>query len=127
MQNLLRIISTISVVLCFPQNMNAQTIDYAVKVASGFVAISADRKIEIVEGFAAISADQKWEIIGACSNRPNLTVEIVEGFAAISADQKIEIVEGFAAISADKKICITNPRELDREILRKLKLMDQRT
>ena len=94
MQNLLRIISTISAVLCFPQNMNAQTIDYAVKVASGIAGISADQKIEIVDGFAAISADQ------------------------------IEIVDGFAAIFADKKICITNPRELDRDILRKLKLID---
>jgi hypothetical protein len=80
------------------------TVDYAVEFKSGLSI--ADMTIEIVDGLHI--ADETWEIVGACSNRPTFSIEIVDGLSI-----------------ADKKICITNPKSLDKKILKKLKLIKE--
>lgn len=84
------------------------TVHYAVEVVNFFETI----RIKIVNLFE----DETWKVVGVCTNRPNLRVQIVDLFE----DRRIKIVNLFE----DKRVCITNPRNLNEDTLRKLKLID---
>ena len=98
----------------------AELINYAVQVSDDF-SISYDLKIKISDDFS-ISYDEKWKVVGACANAPNIKVKLADDFS-ISYDKKIKIVDDFS-ISYDKKVCITNANSLDRQTLKKLRLIN---
>ena len=84
----------------------AELVNYAVQVSDDF-SISYDLKIKISDDFS-ISYDEKWKVVGACSNTPNIKVKLADDFS----------------ISYDKKVCITNANSLDRQTLKKLRLIN---
>lgn len=84
----------------------AQSINHAVKSVDFF----EDVRVKIVDYFE----DEKWQVLGTCANMPDLKVKFVDFFE----DKKVKIVDSLA----DKKVCITNARELNAGLIRKLKL-----
>lgn len=92
----------------FPSNIKAQNIDFAVQVNEYVGDISV-----VINEYVG---DESWVIVGECSNSPNLTITINEYLG----DKSVVINEYLG----DKYVCITNVDELDRETLKKLKLLD---
>ena len=85
----------------------SQTIDYAVHVDKYY----GDLTIVIDDYYG----DETWVIVGACKNKPNLTITIDKYYG----DKTIVIDKYFG----DKKVCITNAHLLDEDTLRQLKLI----
>lgn len=107
-----------------PTWVDAQTVDFAARICDGLsCSISADLTVHICDGFScSMSADQTWNNVGACSNRPNVTLNICDSIScSISADLTVHICDGFScSVSADRSFCVTNGNSLDVETLENL-------
>ena len=97
-----------STMVFISSNVRAQSVDFAVQVNEyvGDVSVVINEYV----------GDESWVIVGACSNSPNLTITINE----YVGEKSVVINEYFG----DRSVCITNADELDRETLKKLKLID---
>ena len=97
-----------------PQNVNAQTVDLAVKVVHS--PGGADKWVYVVDSPGG--ADEWWYVVGACKNNPSIWVYVVDSPGG--ADKWVYAVGSPGG--ADKWVCITNANDLDKEMQEKLKL-----
>ena len=85
-------------------------IDFAVKISG---ATGADQWVYFS---GATGADEWWHVIGACRNSPDVWIY---PSGATGADKWVYIS---GATGADKTVCISNPNDLDNEMLETLGL-----
>jgi hypothetical protein len=105
---------TLYIAFHLPQNINAQTVDLAVKVLDSPTV--SHKWVYVVDG--PTGADEWWYVVGACKNNPSIWVYVVDG--PTGADKWVYVVD--SPTGADKWVCITNANDLDKEMQEKLKL-----
>jgi hypothetical protein len=104
--------------LCFAEAGQAQTVDAAVEVVSGYNMSRGDLIVAVVD----LLPDERWEVVGTCTNRPTLRVRFAPDYLAPVASRRVQLFRRGAFVLPDRRICITNARSLDAAARRLLKL-----
>ena len=100
----------------FIDRADAQKLDHAIHITS--YAGAEGRRIYITK--SEKEATELWFVKDACPTKPDLSVFI--SLMPVSTEQYIYITDQLG--SADKVVCVTNKSQLDRNILRALKVLD---